>query len=192
MKGVRTFVSELRRLAELYRQELSEALIAVYCEAMAEYPVCQVVSACRRHVRDPERGSFFPLPADLIRLIDGTRKAQAFRAWTVADQAMRDVGQYRSVQFGDTRITAVIMDLGGWDAFGERWVSRREAPYLAKEFVDRYADLLARGEMREVGYLPGRCELANRLNGWPYQPPVLVGGVSVLPQREIRAVPETV
>ena len=45
---------------------------------------------------------------------------QAQRAWDLANDSIFAHGQYRGVFFEDTRIQAVIKDMGGWDKFCNR------------------------------------------------------------------------
>lgn len=161
---LRPFIAELGRLAEVYRQELSEGVVALYAEVLQEYPLPEVIQAMRHHLRDPERGQFFPKPADLVRSIEGESETRALRAWTRAELAVWDVGQYQSVDFEDPILHRVIVDMGGWPEFCA-WPDE-ERPYRRKEFVSRYrAFLSARVTLERGKYLPGLHEADNRFRG---------------------------
>lgn len=133
-----TLIAELARLAELYDKPMSEALHALYFEALQDYDIASVVAAMRAHVVQPERGRWFPKPADLIGLLDGAPEEQALEAWSEVIGAWRSVGYYGAPDFEDESITGTINRMGGWQAFCERYKIIRNESFLREEFCQRY------------------------------------------------------
>lgn len=67
------FVALLRDVFGLYLQAkpLNDGQVAMFFRALQRYPLDAVRAALDAHVRDPQRGRFPPLPADVIAQIDG-------------------------------------------------------------------------------------------------------------------------
>lgn len=153
----RRFGVALTALAELHGREVSEAATTLWWEALKGFDIDQVERALRRCVTDPERGQFMPKPADVIRMLDGTRTDRAAIAWGKVHGAISSVGAYTDVVFDDAVIHAVIDDLGGWPK-------------------------VCRGELADLGYLAHRfCEAyrayaARVAAGDPIDYPRLLGG----------------
>ncbi len=161
-------------LAEVYTRSLTEGQLSLYFDVLSKYQLEEVYRAIHAHVSDPERGQFFPKPADLIRFIEGDPQTNALLAWTEAERAIVEVGAYDSVEFADRVTNQVIADMGGWPTFGG-W-SDHEWPFKRKEFCDRYRAIKQVGRV-SVGYLPGLHEATNR-GVHPESVPerVLIGG----------------
>lgn len=173
-----TFTAEILRLSELYDKPISEALGLLYFDALSGYPIVEVVSAMRSHIRQSERGRFFPKPADLIFLLEGDQESQALRAWSLVAEAFIEPGTWESVSFTDTIITQVLADMGGWIAFCDRYRIIKEEPFIRGEFVKRYRDYATRGLPEQpVIALPGLCEVDNRQKGYfeAIPAPVMIG-----------------
>ena len=94
------FAQALAAMGEMYDKPVSNTFAKLYFEDLAEYEADDVLRAMSLHRRDPDRGRFFPTPADmeyqlrgdrnqakisaseafdLDPLIDGTRKFEADR-----------------------------------------------------------------------------------------------------------------
>jgi hypothetical protein len=69
-------------------QPLGGTAKAMYFRSLGAHSLDQVRSALDGHVRDPQRGRFMPLPADVIAQIEGTAAADgrpgAEEAWAIA------------------------------------------------------------------------------------------------------------
>lgn len=160
------FIAELAQLSELYNRPLSEGLQALYFEGLSHYPIEQVVSAIRTHMRQADGGRFFPKPADLIALLEGDPESQALLAWTTVVEAWVQHGLYESVVFENPVITQVLADMGGWVDFDARYRLTKEEPFLRKEFCTRYQGALPSAEtLRPPRALPGLHEIANQRTG---------------------------
>ncbi|WP_425154733.1 hypothetical protein [Candidatus Palauibacter sp.] len=60
------FHAALVAVAELYGRTLSSVAQRMYWQALRRYRLADVEAAFGRHVEDPERGRFMPLPADVV------------------------------------------------------------------------------------------------------------------------------
>jgi hypothetical protein len=67
------FVALLRDVFGLYpsAKPLTEGQVAMFFRAVAQHPIEAVQAALDAHVKDPQRGRFPPLPADVVAQIDG-------------------------------------------------------------------------------------------------------------------------
>ena len=84
------FVVLLSDVFSLYptAKQLTDGLVAMYFRALATYPFEVVQSAFDAHVKDPQRGRFAPLPADVIAQIEGLAEQDGRpgpeEAWAIA------------------------------------------------------------------------------------------------------------
>lgn len=168
------FAQIITGLSEMYGKEISDGAMALWFEALKAYDIDAISVAASSHVASPDSGQFMPRPADIIKMIGGTSKDSAFLAWTKVDKAVRMVGNHKTVVFDDPLIHAVIGDMGGWIALGEK--SDEEWPFIANEFKNRYQGYKSRGEVPEYnGKLIGLSEANNRTAGFEIPAPVLIG-----------------
>lgn len=78
-------------VAELYGRSVKPMQTAMYFRALADFPLESIQSALDAHAKCPERGRFWPLPADLLAkletaaAIDGRPSPE--EAWSTAIQA---------------------------------------------------------------------------------------------------------
>ena len=159
------FAARLNAVWALYDKVPTEGVLSIFWETMKGLSLREVSAALSRHVTDPDRGQFAPKPADLIRQMEGDTESQAMQAWSLAWRTVGTVGTYRSVQFDDPIIHAVVHDMGGWIKFGEFTVN--EEPFRAKDFVTFYRAYKARRAIPEhPPVLIGRTEAENRRGGF--------------------------
>jgi hypothetical protein len=57
---------ELLACGSIYNRAATKELVEIYADCLAAYSPEQVTKAFRSHIADPDRGQFFPKPADLI------------------------------------------------------------------------------------------------------------------------------
>lgn len=169
----RSFTILMQGVYALYRADLSDAVLAIWWEAMRSFSFAVVRDALNRHAVNADTGQFLPKPADVVKLANGSSKDVALIAWTKAMRAVSEVGAYRSVDFDDSLVSVVIRDMGGWPAFCGGDVD--ELGYRQNEFVTRYRGYATRGELLPSTYLPGIVELQNRAAGFGVPEPVLIG-----------------
>lgn len=165
------FSEMLKLVAEQYGKPMSPDLIVLYFDGLSHLPIDVVREAFAKHLRNTETGQFMPKIADIIRACDGRIEDQAYAALVELQDAMQRHGTYASVEFADKITMAVVRDMGGWPALGQRdaddW-----ARFGAKDFQKRYRIYKERGEVNAPQYLPGIFE--SNPHG-TFEKPVLIG-----------------
>lgn len=106
------FADLIEGLAVTFKAKVSKALLSGYWLGLSDLPIEQVKQACVRALVDCK---FMPVPRELRDLagIMGPEQ-RAIIAWASVKRAIASVGSYRSVDFDDPTINAVIRSLGGW------------------------------------------------------------------------------
>lgn len=167
------FAALLGDAMAFYRQNVSNFAMGVWWQACEAFSLEQVTKALSAHAMDPERGQFPPKPADIVRVLQGTRTDRSLVAWGKVLDAMQRVGAYASVVFDEGVIHAVVEDLGGWPAIcrGEL----KDLPHVERRFCESYRAYAARGDVAFPAMLPGAHQSDNALKGTPSAPPVLIG-----------------
>lgn len=141
----------LRRLtvtAEYYGKAVSTAALRLMVEDLAPHSIESIDRALVMHRRDPERGRFFPLTADLRVYLTGNVDDEARAAWDRALAAAARHGKYTGIAFDDPRITAAIAGMGGWVRFCA--MTQDELPYRQRDFVERYASMLRTDDLGDA------------------------------------------
>ena len=168
--------------AELYGKEMTRPLLSLYFQALKKYKLADITRALSRHVTNPDSGQYFPKPADVVRMLEGTSSDSAQVAWSKVDKAARMVGPHQTVVFDDPLIHRVIEDMGGWIPLGDK--QEKEWPFVANEFRERYRGYKSLGEEPDYpGKLIGQTEANNgefdpewyKERGLPVPAPVLIG-----------------
>ena len=141
-------------MAEYYGKTLSTAAIRLIVEDLAAHSLEDIDRALTLHRRDPERGRFFPLTADLRVYLSGNIEDEARAAWDRALAAAARHGKYTGIAFDDRRITACIAGMGGWVRFCA--MTHDELPFRARDFVERYASMARTNQISDApASLPG-------------------------------------
>lgn len=156
-----------------YRQDVSSFSLTVWWQACAPFSLEQVQKAFTAHATDAERGRFPPMPADIVKQLQGTQTDRGLLAWGKVLEAIQRVGAYQSVAFDDPAIHAAVMDLGGWTTICRSTMD--ELPFLQRRFTEAHRAYAGRGQFAHPGYLIGESESANRGAGKRVAPPVLIG-----------------
>lgn len=158
---VDAFVVELGKTAEMFSDPLSESRALLYFEALADLSLETVVGALR-YARRVCR--FFPKPAELRDLAEGSVEDRAREAWRRVLAALEHVGTYESVDFGDLVTHAVIEAMGGWhQAWAWEWADGPELLGFERDFVSLYRLYAQRGPSRPPqAALLGQHALYNR------------------------------
>lgn len=159
-----------------YRQDVSEFALSVWWGACKPFTLEQVSKAFTAHATDAERGRFAPMPADVVKHLQGTQTDRSLIAWGKVLEAIQHVGAYQSVGFDDPAIHAAVEDLGGWTTICRGTMA--ELPHLQRRFCEAHRAYAGRGSFAFPPYLIGESEAANRTGGKPVQPPVLVGNAA--------------
>ena len=168
------FFNLLADVYAFYRRDFSEFAGNVWWTAMRPYDFGAVQDAIGRHSVNPDTGQFMPMPADVVKMLQGSTQDSALVAWAKVDKGLRQVGPYESVVFDDAIIHRVLHDMGGWIAFAMK--TDREWPFVAKEFENRYRGYRVRSETPDFPpVLVGITEDQNSQNERPSRPPVMIG-----------------
>lgn len=157
MKNKKKFSELMSLLSLTFDKEISKPLNDVYWTILKNYDdeSCEkAFMACLTGCR------FFPKPAELLEAMQANQGDKAVEAWAKVDKAMREIGNYDSVDFGDRKIHKCIEMLGGWDYLGT--LTEADWKWKRKEFESLY-----QGIKSEDGpdYIPGLAEKNNALLG---------------------------
>jgi hypothetical protein len=147
------FVGLISDVLAFYRQDVTPFTLSVWWQACDRFSLEQVRKALTSHAMDPDHGKFAPKPADLVRVLGGTRTDRALVAWSKVFDAMQTVGAYSDVCFDDPTIHAVIQDLGGWVKFCRADAS--DQSYQQHRFCEAYKVYVNRGEFEYPRALTG-------------------------------------
>ena len=115
------------------RRPLETAAIRIYWQCLRAYSMDDLQAAMARHI---QTSKFFPKPAELIQLIEGTAGTQAVTAWAAVMGAIRQVGSWGLPEFEDPAIDLAIRSLGGWKQLC--LMRESEVGFVQKRFEDAY------------------------------------------------------
>lgn len=154
------FEQELARLAAVHEKTLDPDTIAAYFATLAPYPLADITAACRRAARELE---WFPKPAQIIKLIQGSPTEKAELAWNTLCSLIRE-GSYCSLQVNDPAFAyAIRVRYSDWPRTVETLavLSPEMMANEAKHFTAIYQRGLSSAE-GSGGYFIGLFEQANR------------------------------
>jgi hypothetical protein len=102
---------ELLACGSIYNRAATKELVEIYADCLAAYSPEQITTAFRSHIADPDRGQFFPKPADLIAQLKAvprvTRETSMHPAWI----AERNEASDRRLS-GPKGVTALVEKIG--------------------------------------------------------------------------------
>jgi hypothetical protein len=119
------FARLMALLAETFNKDFTVQRVEIYARALAEYPIEIIAAAVDEGIR---RLRFFPKPAELIELIEGSPDDQAEHSWGQFWLALNRSGTYRSLHCEDVILAETILnvrDCGGQGATNTRGSKRR-------------------------------------------------------------------
>ena len=137
MKNEDQFKSNLVAVGEVFSKEVSPALAKIYWRSLSQFTDNQVQAAFDRAVTNLK---FFPKPAELIELIEGTRTEQAHGAWGIL---LRELSDSANAQL-DPISVKTVESMGGIRYLATR--SMRDLEFKEKTFVTIYESLSERDE----------------------------------------------
>jgi len=116
--------------------EPTDAMIQVYCLAMADLEPEQMQTAVLRAIRELPR---MPRPAELRELagVNVGEDTKAVEAWGDVQRAVA-IGPYKWIDFGDQRINATIRNMGGWPNFLESFNDAESEKWARHNFLKAY------------------------------------------------------
>lgn len=142
-------------LGEAFRQRVSETMLDAYELGLSDLSGSQVEQAVTAAIRGCK---FCPTPAELRELAgEATAADRALLAWQSVERAT-SIGSYRSVDFEDAIINAVIRTLGGWPALLARTPEEFDK-WARKDFLETYRAFARTGvDGESCRPLPGLSE----------------------------------
>lgn len=174
------FAGLLTDALAFYRRDVSAFALSVWWSACQPFDIEQVRKALTAHAMDPERGQFPPMPADIVRQLQGTQTDRSLLAWGKVLQAIQRVGAYQSVVFDEGAIHATIEDMGGWTKVCRSTMD--ELPHLQRRFTETYRAYARRPDLTFPPKLIGAHEAENALAGRRVAAPVLIGNAQAAQQ----------
>lgn len=116
------FLGALTACMDFYVRPVTDENARLWFDLLADHSIEEVCAAFRAHMRDPQRGRFVPVPADLIGHIEATRPVpmSANEAWAIALQGRDEAATVITNNLIDHAMSACqsILDLG--DRVGAR------------------------------------------------------------------------
>lgn len=177
----------MNRVAAITDKALTDDHFDTYFDLLSGYSIEQVEAAFNQALRG---NTFFPRPAELIELIEGSHDDRAGQSWHVLLEAISDGGN-ASVKFLDpAAAVAVDVTFGGYLA-AARMIHESDEPMVAhyrKTYVQAYQT--ARKFPRGVEtYRSGVFEFQNSGGGtWSARMANYTGPVRLLGLREMKEV----
>ena len=159
----RPFFEMLAAVATMKRGELTETIGEIWWQALKGFSFELVRKGFNAHIVDPKAGSYMPMPADIIRHINGTHEDRSLLAWGKVFEAVQRIGPYPTVVFDDPAIHATIVDMGGWQQLCA--IRTEELPFVAKRFADTYAAYTRKAGFDYPRMLPGITDTVNKAAG---------------------------
>lgn len=168
------FFASLAVIAETVNRKISSILMKAYWECLKDYSFVEVQHALGEVLKNPDikKHPYFPLPTDIVAIIDGDINTKSLLAWIEVTKAIREIGHYDSVIFSDELIHAVIRDMGGWISLCQR--NEKELPFVQRDFERRYQIYCRRRPIALPKQLSGRIAHQNAVNGHEKYIPVAI------------------
>lgn len=149
---------------EVYGKEINKPLLQTYFAALSTFEMEEVSAAMTAHLVDPDQGTFFPKPADLVRQIKGTSRDQkrsiesrAELAWNQIYHHITVKGPYKQLKLDDLQALAAVKAIGGMSVLST--ADNEKMTWLKKEFISNY-DTYENTPLEQLpSSLPGLVEL---------------------------------
>ena len=149
-------IAKLGMIAEIFKEELSEASARAYVEILRPYDIEKLQYACLQIINTRTYNGF-PKPANFIKHMEPDQDVLAEQALTKCREMMDIYGGIETVAFDDPVIHYVIRSSrGGWPGFCEDYYSVN-AGYEAlwdKDFKQKYLMYLQDGQDNEQENTP--------------------------------------
>src|SRR5262249_36682570 len=158
------FAKAFGLLAEAFGEGISSTRTKVYFRALGDLDIAQVERAIDMVVRDCK---FFPKPAELREMIEGSQDDRAQQAWIALKKIAPRFANWPSLYCEDPATAqAILATFGSWLACAEflNTCSAEMEASKQKEFLRNYRTESRRPSEHQSRYLPGQFEIANREN----------------------------
>lgn len=141
------FIRRLVALGELFDAQLSTAKQVLYFEALRDLPLARVTHAITVAARTCK---FFPRPAELRDLADGSAEERSALAWSAVMREIRRVGWIGTPRFDDPAILPTIERIyGSWRTLCEELPAAGSYGHesAARAFTQHYASMNAQAHL---------------------------------------------
>ena len=171
-------IAALMALAENFRTEMSQSLMATWMRLLKPFAAEQVEAGADRLIRT--KSGKLPAYADLEKAIreacgipepvdaEKSLKAQAEAEWEQVNDQVRRVGSYGNPRFHPTT-ERVIRSMGGWGAVCAWETASKE--WKHRDFVRLWQDFHEVGDAMELGAFGVQQALAERMKQRPAELP---------------------
>lgn len=157
MDNAKAIVEFLATCSEVYNREVSTELGLLWVKGFKDQDIEKLQRAFSEHI---DTSSYFPKPADIHLLLNGSPRSQSLAAWTSIIGAVKQFGSYESVRFADPHIVPIIAIMGGWPRLCAQTFD--DMIWTEKAFHERYIEALKGHRTYDrLDHLPGSYELGN-------------------------------
>lgn len=139
------FAEVLIATGEVYDKAVSSALARLYFQDLQEYPVAAVLGAFAAHRKDPDRGRFFPKPADLIDKLKLSTEDEGIESW---ESVLKMASNWRNARHINPKVEAAVRAIGGWQRIGMS--DRDQIGFLRREFLAAYGMNSAKAHVHRI------------------------------------------
>jgi hypothetical protein len=149
-----------------FDKQLDANQMGLYFEMLSDYNVNQVTQAFKAHMKDPDRGRFFPKIADVIYQIIGTEKQRSELQETTAELEWAKI--YAAASNGaeprniSVEARSALRSLGGVNKVG--YTLEKDIPFLKREFMALHKSIVGCTSDQLDSSLPLYSELVSKKN----------------------------
>lgn len=168
------FKELLLAAGELYDKQITAALLGLYWKALADLTIGQIDQAITAHSNSPDRGQYFPRPADLRYQLEGSSKQQEqadtdlaelgwqelmahFRKWGHRTPFFNQDPQELVFKPSDPRSLVALSMIGGYGSL--KGITEADIKWKRKDFAEAFGTAGRVNPERLPAALPGRDEL---------------------------------
>lgn len=190
-KDADKFGEILGSIANVFEKQPSDSLTLAYFTALEDLPIGAIEKAAGAIIRT---GKFFPKPAEIRELCEGSLEDQIQNAWNLLNKAYRKAGEMDSVCFQDAAMAyAMQKTFTTWTncanelyTLSDEMIANRK-----RTFATNYKIGQRTADQSTPLYFPGKAECSNRqsVGKWNvqmaeyWQPVYLVSGDDVIEKR---------
>lgn len=162
------FAELMLALSETFNEPVSAIRAEMYCDALRDLPIASVEHAVRLAVKSK---TFFPKPAELRELVEGSAQEGAEAAWMQFVAAVSRFGYTRIPDLPEPVMETVRVVFGNWKAAcgslpapdGDR---APEFMNWRKQFIAAYANTKRREAIGELQAGPSLAGLIGAVKDW--------------------------
>lgn len=161
----RRFGEAIGVLGEAFRQKITPITIRAYELGLRDLDIAEIERAIADAIHQCK---FMPSVAELREMAGVVPKeSRAVIAWAAVKRAIRDVGEYKSVDFDDPTINATIRVMGGWEELCGIQAGEQFDVWARKRFEETYRSLSSSRVGDDLGRpLAGICDRDNSAAGF--------------------------